>query len=380
MLTGSAVVLSATLLMSSTALAKDNKSKGATNGQPFLALQQQIDENQAAIAANAADIILLQDDVTEIRSDVSDLQTDLGALDARVSQNETDIADAMARISASEATVMGLQSDLADLAAEHAADFAQISADIEAINARLLVLNDLREQLATELRAELAALRQQVSDNSFAIDSVLLDVLAINAELTSINSDILSIQTTLGNLQDGQDANSDAIADLQEAVEALEAGGGGTGNPFSGIQLNLPVANLNGWAECFRQPYSHRTRTQDITNVCTGARIMLACRQTGSSVLQVAASANREDVFFNTGDRNNIVHNANGVDWYFSSAYSMGFAPQGEGVSRSSADTRNTTSPDRLSWHTGGAGGWRCGANIGLNSSAAFEKIVYQSN
>jgi hypothetical protein len=110
---------------------------------------------------------------------------------------------------------------------------------------------------------------------------------------------------------------------------------------------------------------------------------MLACRTTGNATLQLLAAANRADAIFDTGNNAFTVHQANGSDWYFSTARSSwGFALLNDGVFKSTADISNTgTVADRLSWHIAPAagGGYRCGANEGLNLSGAFERIVYQS-
>ena len=100
---------------------------------------------------------------------------------------------------------------------------------------------------------------------------------------------------------------------------------------FSGIKEYLPIADLNGWSECYKDYYATSgTLLDDIKSSCSGNKIMLACRETGSGTLKVAAYADRTEVFLNTGDGGNTVHTANGVDWYYSESYSMGFAPVGE--------------------------------------------------
>ena len=152
---------------------------------------------------------------------------------------------------------------------------------------------------------------------------------------------------------------------------------------FSGILQNVAVATTTaGWTECYRDLYSNNNLTlaNSITAACTKANIMVACRQTGSATLTLAAQAPRTDVFFNTGDGNNVVHNANGVGWYFSTNYSMGFAPLGAAVQRNQADV--LAGPQRLSWHTLSffGGGYRCGDTTGLNNSAAWERIVYHAD
>ncbi len=152
---------------------------------------------------------------------------------------------------------------------------------------------------------------------------------------------------------------------------------------FSGILQNVNLAATTvGWTECYRDLYGNNNLAlaNSITTACTKANIMLACRQTGSATLTLAANAPRTDVFFDTGANNNVVHNANGVGWYFNNNYSMGFAPLGAAVQRNSADV--LAGATRLSWHTHNffGGGYRCGDTTGLNNSNAWERIVYQAD
>lgn len=151
---------------------------------------------------------------------------------------------------------------------------------------------------------------------------------------------------------------------------------------FSGIVQNLPVASLSGWTQCFSAPYGNRNAySGNMQAACTGSKIMLACRATGSSTLQLAAYANRSEVFLDTGVGGNTVHTANGVDWYYSPNYSMGFVPVGAGVRRNSADILSTFNNQRLSWHTHSwhPQGYRCGATR-TNSSMTLEKVIFQAN
>jgi len=151
---------------------------------------------------------------------------------------------------------------------------------------------------------------------------------------------------------------------------------------FSGIKTDLPIADLAGWHECYRTVYADMNAHPELMEQsCTGSKIMLACRETGSAILKVAAYAQRDEVFFNTGDSGNTVHTANDVDWYYSYSYSMGFAPVGEGVDRNSADIQDIGSPYRLSWHTHDwfTGGFRCGNITWINYSNDYEKIIYEA-
>jgi hypothetical protein len=152
-----------------------------------------------------------------------------------------------------------------------------------------------------------------------------------------------------------------------------------------GPQINVPVATVTsgGWAQCFIEKYNGNTSlTTVLTNNCTKADLMLACRQTNSQTLTVLSWAPRGDVIFSTGT-GNTPHNANGTGWYYSNSYSWGFAKLGDALSRNSCDIQNTNPALRLCWHTGGNslnGGWRCGSTTSLNSSTTWERIVYHKN
>jgi hypothetical protein len=79
-----------------------------------------------------------------------------------------------------------------------------------------------------------------------------------------------------------------------------------------------------------------------------------------------------------------VAHPANGVGWYFNNNYSWGFALQGDAITRTICDVNGTgTAADRLCWHTSAGSilsGYRCGANAGLGSDGAYERIIYDDS
>jgi hypothetical protein len=156
----------------------------------------------------------------------------------------------------------------------------------------------------------------------------------------------------------------------------------------SGVQTLVPAANLTGWSKCFKEKYSHNgSSLGGILAACNKPNLMLACRVTGSSVLQVLALAPRGDVTFDTGT-SNTPHNANGVGWYYNTNYSWGFAPLGAPIHRDHCDKESSSAVQRLCWQTGAplsspdtlAKGWRCGGAINLNSADGFERLIYQAD
>lgn len=160
----------------------------------------------------------------------------------------------------------------------------------------------------------------------------------------------------------------------------------------AGVQLNVSISTATaGWTECFKEVYSASTSLSAIQATCNKGQIMMACKQTGSLALNVLAQAPRTDVFFNTGDGINATHDANGVSWYWSDNRSVGFAPAGAGVDRSSCDFIDSYggSPQenvgqgekRMCIHTGTGttkSGFRCGkANF---IAAGWERIFYHAD
>jgi hypothetical protein len=150
-----------------------------------------------------------------------------------------------------------------------------------------------------------------------------------------------------------------------------------------GPQVDVPVEDLLGWELCDSRPYSSSTglALSSILAACDKTNLLLACRQTGSGILTVLAAAPRADVLFDTGT-GNTPHNANGTGWYFNNDYSWGFADEGDPLSRSQCDTQSSNGALRLCWHTlqFNVGGWRCGTTTGLNSSNAWEKLIYHAD
>ena len=159
----------------------------------------------------------------------------------------------------------------------------------------------------------------------------------------------------------------------------------------SGVQTNVPVAQLTGWTPCSQGLYSAGGASiAGLLASCSKAKLLLACRPGGGGALAVLAMAPRGDVTFDTGSSNQP-HDANGVGWYFSTDWSWGFAPQGDAVTRSSCDTTASSfdgfagahKDQRLCWHTGGSSlavGWRCGATDSLNGDVGWERLVYHSD
>jgi hypothetical protein len=70
------------------ALPPPGNEQGSSHGQPFLSLQEQIDETNAALDALAADNDAR---LTQLETDVLNLQADIAALQAQIDANDGDI-------------------------------------------------------------------------------------------------------------------------------------------------------------------------------------------------------------------------------------------------------------------------------------------------
>lgn len=70
----------------------------------------------------------------------------------------------------------------------------------------------------------------------------------------------------------------------------------------------------------------------------------------------------------------------NGINWYYSESYSVGFTNAGELPNRNSCDTNSGSYPgQRMCWHTGSLainGGWRCGSSTSISSG--WDRRIYQ--
>jgi len=157
-----------------------------------------------------------------------------------------------------------------------------------------------------------------------------------------------------------------------------DCGSGVCGGPplqtFIGPQTNLDISDLDGWTTCYSDTYGDSSGSlSNIQSVCDGTHIMLACRQSGSDTITLAAHTVREDAFLNSRGIQ-----SNGSVWYYDEVDSWGFALGGDLVSLNSCDTGSTNPDMRLCFHTGGGlitTGYRCGSTTGVTSSL-WERMV----
>ena len=150
---------------------------------------------------------------------------------------------------------------------------------------------------------------------------------------------------------------------------------------LSGVLHDVPLDALQGWSECWREPYNTiDTAVADILADCDGELLMLACRPTGTSDLTLAAWGPRALVTQDTGQSRTGTTHGNGAQWYFNDNWSWGFAGPGDEMNRNSCDIGPGNDEQRLCWHTSNgkiSNGYRCGATTGTFGSD-WERMILQ--
>ncbi len=163
-------------------------------------------------------------------------------------------------------------------------------------------------------------------------------------------------------------------------VECIEGTCGGL-FVFEGVAQNVAEADLDGWTQCHSDNYTAVTPIAPFLAACNGEFVMYGCRPNGSPTFTLMAMGERALVFADTGDGGNAVNTTNGVSFYFSQSFSIGFVPAGEIPQRNSCDTGGGQADLRMCWHTGGGSlnpGYRCGNNF-ANGDAGWERAIFTS-
>lgn len=171
---------------------------------------------------------------------------------------------------------------------------------------------------------------------------------------------------------------------LAAAAMIATAGTANAAYTPTGVQTNVALSTVTsgGWTLCYSSSMGTSFGSSAAATLanCTGSSLMLAGRLTGSQNLLVLAQAPKVDALFNTGAGDNgVFHNANGADWFYADNWSWGFKETGSAFRKFQC----SFSAPALSMcvHTlSGVGGYSIGATTGLNSSSAYEKLVFSQN
>jgi len=148
----------------------------------------------------------------------------------------------------------------------------------------------------------------------------------------------------------------------------------------NGLHNDYAESNFDGWTKALDAPYSHPSVSSDITQCAGKSQIAVGCKQAGSTTLSVVAVDSYDFLMSVQPNQYTAYQNpaTGGAYWTNYPGKSLGFAPIST-VSLNSADTTDTNSPQRLSWHydNSNVGGWRCGATVGLNSDTNWNKVIF---
>ncbi len=149
----------------------------------------------------------------------------------------------------------------------------------------------------------------------------------------------------------------------------------------TGPQLNVNIATVTGggWTLCYSAlmatPFGEQASVT-LAN-CSGSRVMLAGRETGSDTLLVLSQTVWADAFADTGaDDNNVFTNSNGSDWFYSDNWSWGFKLPGHSFTKFQCDYFAQT-PSMCVHTLASAGGFSINDITYLNDSTDYEKLVF---
>lgn len=140
------------------------------------------------------------------------------------------------------------------------------------------------------------------------------------------------------------------------------------------IYENLHI-ELHGWTRVFDQPYSHKTRLDDLNQVAGICHNHVLVGATLNGTMSLAAVGPSSVLTLNT--LWNQPKQLGQVYWYRTSGKSFGFAPLST-IRQTSGDNEDLSSPLRLSWSLDqNIGGYRAGTTRSLYDNSLWHKVIY---
>jgi len=204
------------------------------------------------------------------------------------------------------------------------------------------------------------------TSNSTCPPSITLDMLEeIKKEITDavlqtilreINSTLAALEDQLCTLNCLNNNNSSAIELSWQIYENLQ----------------IP---LTGWLRVFDQPYSHKTRIDDLNQIAGICHNEVLVGATYNGSISLAAVGPASVLTINTPW--NQPEQFGQVYWYRSSGKSFGFSPNSI-IRQTSADNQDLDSSVRLSWLLDqNMGGYRAGVTRSLADNSIWHKVIY---
>ena len=152
-----------------------------------------------------------------------------------------------------------------------------------------------------------------------------------------------------------------------------------------GPQKDVDIATVTGggWTLCYSATMGTSFGTSAATTLaaCTGDRLLLAGRETGSTNLLVLAQTLATDALNPTGAADNDIFTpSNGADWFYNDGWSWGFKPIGAAFDKFQCDGGGAPDASMCVHTLEGIGGFSINTIIGLNNSVDYEKLVFSSD
>ena len=155
-----------------------------------------------------------------------------------------------------------------------------------------------------------------------------------------------------------------------------------SGPLFTGVKTLFDLQSVESYQICLDVPYSHQTTQADLSQCIVNpfTYLLVGARESGSSILTVASTAQTSSIFALTTSATASSF-SNGVYWYNYEGHSFGFAGSSD-INLNQADTSSDDCQHRLSWHLDlGIGGYRAGCTLSLNNdNSQFRKVIYVLN
>ena len=129
--------------------------------------------------------------------------------------------------------------------------------------------------------------------------------------------------------------------------------------------------------KCYDQPYSYVTTSSDFS-ACNGIINFVGAKTSSSATTFAVGAFGLNSIFSRTSSYSTATYDQGGAYWYFIPGYSFGFADVSS-VSLNECDVGSSPNcASRLCWHMDlGAGGYRAGCTLGLNSDTTWRKVIY---
>jgi len=187
------------------------------------------------------------------------------------------------------------------------------------------------------------------------IKKEILDVVLLNIS-REMNSKLEALEVLLSALNCSNNKTSSAIELSWQIYENLQI-------------------SLTGWLLVFDQPYSHKTRIDDlnqIAGICHN-EVLIGATYNGSIILAAVGPASVLTI--NTPW--NQPQQFGEVYWYRTNGLSFGFSPNSI-IRQTSADNQDLDSSVRLSWLLDqNMGGYRAGVARSLANNSFWHKVIY---